>query len=326
MAERSIVFPEPEVLVGYARKAGLTLKHLWKIIETELVQRPRTRKFTIHGPKQTIIINLRRDSTKLKKKIFADAQLGRLDSHESQPNERVERSENADEGNEPSIGDIIDNSNVSDMSPAAKKGHNRTPWRLGEEKRIKPRYPIPELKPNVFDTEGSRERRKLWHEKWAKANRIHKWPSWLVNDYDNSLTGEVLDWMYPNISTSEEEKLNASITLEAVNVYLWGHKPCEDSPLYRMKEKTIAKRVQRFLKDAKRVFELLARIDEGEAGAHEAEAQAYLKESSEQAKGDGELERVNELEKNFGYGPEDELDDDDDYLVRLWRKRLNDEE
>lgn len=326
MAKRSIVFPKPEKLIGYAKKAGLKVEQLWKILETELVERPLTRKITVNGPKQTVIIKLGRDPRKLKKRTFANEQLGHIDSHGSQTNDKVERSEDADEGNEPSITDIIDKGNVSDMSPTAKKGHNRTPWPLSEKKEKKLRYPIPELKPNVFDAEESRERRKLWHQKWAEANRTHDWPSWLVCDYDNRFVAEILLWIYPNLFSSVEDKHEAAITLEAVNVFLRGHKPSENSPLYGVKDKSVARRVQRFLKDAEKYWELLAFIQEGEASFDRAEAAGYLEESYAQAKGDGDLERINELEKNFGCVPEDELDDDDDYLVRLWRNRLNDEE
>lgn len=76
MAKRSIVFPEPKTLMGYATRAGLTLERLWKSIEAELAERPRVSEITIRGPKQTVTIKLKKDSRTLEKQVFADAKLG----------------------------------------------------------------------------------------------------------------------------------------------------------------------------------------------------------------------------------------------------------
>ena len=326
MAKRSTVFPSPEQLVAYARKAGLTLDELWKTIKAEVARRPRAHRIVIRGPKGVVTIKLRRDSRELKKQTFVRIDLGVQDPHKSETDENVEREEDAGNASEPSIRDIVDEKNLSDMTPAAKKGHNRTPWPLGEKEGKTPRYSIPDAKPNRFLSDDYRERRKLFHDKWAQANRTHDWPSWLVCDYDNHVVAEILQWVYPNWFTSEEDKHQAAITLEAVNVFLRGHKPTENSPLYGVKEKSIARRVQRFLEDAEEWLELQAFIQECEAAFDRAEAAGYLKESSEHAKAEGDLGRINVLEKNFGYVPEDEFHGDDDDVVRLWRKRLDDEE
>lgn len=325
MAKRSIVFPNPEQLVGYARKAGLTFDKLCETIEAELAQKPRTRKIVVRGPKQVVTIKLGRDSRKLKKQSFARVEFGVQAPHESETEKGVEREEDAGKASEPSIGDIVDEKNISDMSPAVKKGYNHTPWPLGKRKAKKPRYAIPEQKPNRFDRflpDDCYERRKLFRDKWAQANKTHDWPSWLVGDYDNHFLAEMLLWVYPNLVTSEEDKHQAAITLEAVNVYLGGHKPSENSPLYGMKEKTIAKRVQRFLKNAEKSWGFQVFCQEFEAEYDRAEAADYMKESYEQAKAQGDLERIYELE-NLGYVPENESHDD---VVKLWRKRLDDEE
>lgn len=171
------------------------------------------------------------------------------------------------------------------------------------------------------------DQQKLFYEKWAELNRNHNWPAWLVDDRDNHLAAEILARKYPNIPTSEKEMRRASIILESVNVLLFGREPSEDSPLHDEKKKTIAKRVERFLnRDAKRWFKFQALIHEAEDGANDAEAQAYLKESYEQAKAKGDLNRIKELKEYFDYVPEDELDDDDDDVVSIWRKRLDDED
>lgn len=303
MAKRTTVFPNPEQLVIYAKKAGLTLDKVWETIEAELTRQPRTHQIVIRGPKQVVTIRLKRDSRIIRKQTFAGAELGVQNPRGSKTDESVERQEDAGEASEPSIGDIVDRKNISDMSPAVKKGHNRTPWPLGKTKAKPPRYPIPKEKPNRFDRFLSaeyRERRKLFRDQWTEANRTHDWPSWLVCDYDNLLVAEILQWIYPNLFTSEDDKHEAAITLEGVNVFLRRYKPSENSPLYRVKEKSIAKRVQRFLKDAEKWWELQTFMHGFEAEYDRAEAARYLNESSE-----GEL---------------------DEEVVRLWRKRLNDEE
>jgi hypothetical protein len=295
MAKRSIVFPEPKTLIGYATRTGLTFERFWKSIEAELAQRPKASEITIRGPKQTVTIRLTRDARKVEKQVFDDAKVRNLDDK-----------------------------NISDLSATVRKRDERTPWPLEQEPGEKPRYPVPDPVPNRFYSEETRDRNKLFYEKWAELNRNHNWPAWLVDDRDNRLAAEILAWRYPNILTSEEELRRASITLESVNVFLFGREPSEDSPLYDEKEKTIAKRVERFLnRDAKGWFKFQALIHEAEAGANDAEAQAYLGESYEQAKTEGDLKRIKELEEFFDYVPEDELDDD---VVSLWRKRLDGEE
>jgi hypothetical protein len=298
MAKRSIVFPSPEQLVRYARKSGLTVDRLWETFESQLVQQPRISKIIIRGPKQVVTIELKKDSRKLKKQTFAGAELGVQSSRGSETDKHVEREEDAGKASAPSIRDIVDQKNISDMSPAVKKGHNRTPWPVGKRKVKKPRYPIPEQKPNRFDrflSDDCRERRELFREKWAEANRTHDWPSWLVCDYDDRFVVEILQYVYPNLFTSEKEKYQAAITLEAINVFLRGHKPSENSPLHGVKDKSIARRVQRFLRDAEKWWEFEAFIHEFEDAYDRAEATAFLSE-------------------------------EDDDVVSLWRKRLDDEE
>lgn len=296
MAKRSNVFPEPQALIGYATKAGLTLDRFWKSIEAELAQRPGASEITIRGPKQTVTIGLTKDPRKIKKQVFDDVQLCSLDEH-----------------------------NISDVSVAVRNRNERTPWPLEQgNPGEKPRYQVPGPMPNRFYTEAIQDRDQLFREKWSELNKTHKWPAWLVNDLHNHLVAEILEWNYPNIFTSEKELHQTSKILESINVFLRGHEPSEDSPLYDEKEKTIAKRVERFLnRDAKGWFKFQALIHEAEAGANDAEAQAYLGESYEQAKTEGDLKRIKELEEFFDYVPEDEVDDD---VVSLWRKRLDGEE
>jgi hypothetical protein len=180
----------------------------------------------------------------------------------------------------------------------------RTAWPLDfsnaqsnrPENRIEPRYPVPDLRPNRFLTEHLKSRRKLTHRKWLELNRTHNWPSWLVCDDDHFFTAEVLCWIYPNILTTEREKGEAAITLEAINVFLRGHKPSEDSPLYRVEEKSIARRVQRFLKEAEDWWKLESSWQQAEDDYDLLEASALFPEA------------------------------DEDDVESLWRKRLDDEE
>ena len=180
----------------------------------------------------------------------------------------------------------------------------RTTWPLEfsnarepeSEQTVNPRYAVPRLRPNRFLTDDLRERRKLLHRKWEELNRTHNWPSWLVCDDDHILTAEILCWIYPNILRSERDKREASITLEAVNVFFRGHKPSEDSPLYDVKEKTIARRVQRFLKEAEDWWKRESHWEECERRYDSMEASSLYPEG------------------------------DEDYVVSLWRKRLDDEE
>lgn len=321
---RSVCFPEPEQLVAYARKAGLTIPKLWTIIEAELARHPLPHQIVIRGPKQVVTIKLRRDSDILKKQVFDGAELGTRRPHLSEREEDVQGDEDAG-ASIPGIENIVDDKNISDMNPAAKKGHNRTPWPLGKKKVKPPRYPIPEERPNIFDgllSEAFRERQRLFREQWADANRTHNWPSWLVCDYNNQFVGQMLQLLYPNLFTSEKEKHDAAITLEAVNVFLRGHKPGEDSPLYKMKDKSVARRVQRFLKQVEKWLEREAIFAGVEAEVDRAEASAYLEESYEQARAEGDVERIRELQDDFGRF----ADDEDDDVIRLWRKRLDDEE
>jgi hypothetical protein len=201
MAKRTIVFPNPKQLVMYAKKAGITVGKLWEIIEAELTRQPRTRQIVIHGPKQAVKIKVRRDSRKLEKQTFAGAELGVHGPHGSETDEDIERQEDAGKAYGPSIEDIVDEKNISDMNPAVKKGRNRTPWPIAKTEVEAPRYPISKERSNRFDqhlSEDYRERRRLFREQWAEANRNHDWPSWLVCDYDNRFCGG-----YPSVGISE---------------------------------------------------------------------------------------------------------------------------
>jgi hypothetical protein len=255
--------------------------------------------------------------------VFADAKIGSLASMDSDTPDEVERSEDARKTSVPFISDIVDQHNISDMNPAAKKGHERTPWPL-EQKNVKskkPRYPVPDPRPNIFRPEESQARSKLFYERWAELNRTHNWPAWLVDDRNGRLTSEILEWMYPNILESKKEMRQASLILESINVFLRGHTLSEDSPLYQEKEKTTARRVQRFIKDAERWWEFERVCSKAEAEVNEDEAKAYLKESYEQAKVEGDLDRLRKLEDLSA--PQDDSEDD---VISLWRKRLDDEE
>lgn len=253
----------------------------------------------------------------------------------------IDRSEDAHrKAKEPSIADLAEESPSSTHLDV--RHHDRTPWRLEHsngfvEARTKPkklRYPVSQPKPNHFDdllSEQYREQRKLFYEKWAELNRTHDWPSWLVRDSDNRLTGDILSWMFPNFETSNKERREAAITLEAVNVYLRGYKPSEDSPLYGMQEKSVAKRVQRFLKDAKRWWELQDFIQNAEALFNKAEAKGLLGESQYRLTAADELEELRAFEEYFGLETttpdvivSDDEDDPEDPLVQIWKARLND--
>ena len=313
MGKRSIVFPGPEHLVNLAKKTGLRLDRVWGIIEATLAQRPRILSISIPGPKQTVTIKLKRDPRKLRKQVFADAELGYDGPEMSETYDPVERGEDAEKGQEPSIDSIIDKTNISDMSPARIRSHNRTPQPLSTTRTAKPRYPIPGRQPNRFMTEEMRHGQDLFREKWAEANRYHSWPSWLLWNYDNYFVREILQWIYPEVLVSARQKFQAAVTLEAIDVYFRGHKPSKDSPLFQMSAKTIAKRVERFLKKAERYFEIEARYYECEAAYNSAEARDYARMSIDQASGDGDDLADNE-------------EDGQDDVVRLWRRRLDDDE
>jgi hypothetical protein len=185
----------------------------------------------------------------------------------------------------------------------------------------------------------------------------HDWPSWLIGELDDdgrrapiqermeieeaktprilkyitlgsvrvrrySNLADVLRFMYPNMLISDEEKRQAAITLESLYVFLKGHKPSEDSPLYGIKDKSIAKRVQRFLKAGEEWKKLEDFIQESVDHTSGAEARDYLRESYDQAAAEDDQERLHQLAENFGV-VSDYVDDEDDDVVRLWRNRLN---
>jgi hypothetical protein len=326
MGERTMVFPGPEQLEGYARKAGLPLKRFWNMIEAELSRHPNARQIVIRGPKQAITINIARDSRQIEREVFDGAELkGKPNAHETETDIF-----------DPHVKGVPAENDICDMNRTIRERHNRTPYDLVKEVKT-PRYKIPEERPNIFAnrrSEESRERTRLFREKWAEANMTHDWPSWLVGELDdnerrtpiqghieiedtesprrlkyvpagsvrrrsNSNLTQVLEFMYPNMLTSDEEKRQAAITLESLYVFLKGHQPSEDSPLYGIKDKSIAKRVQRFLIEAEKWWKLQAFISECESACISAEANALK------------------------FGDESEDDDEDD-LVRLWKNRLDD--
>ena len=106
--------------------------------------------------------------------------------------------------------------------------------------------------------------------------------------------------MFPNILDDDKDKREAAITLEAVNVYLRGHQPCEDSPVYGMKEKSVAKRVQRFLKAAKHYWDLEASIQKAQDLDDAAEATGFLSESRDQLAAADDPDDLRAFENNFG--------------------------
>ena len=117
MAKRSVVFPTLEQLKGYAKRAGITLETLWETIEAELTRQPRTHQIVIHGPKQVVKIQLRKDLRKLKKQTFARADLGDHNQSAVETENDIQREEDAGKESEPTISDIVDKKNISDMSP-----------------------------------------------------------------------------------------------------------------------------------------------------------------------------------------------------------------
>jgi hypothetical protein len=111
MAKRSVVFPTVKQFERYARRTGLTLSELWKSFESQIARQPQARKIIIRGPKQSVTIALNRDLRKLKKQTFGGAELGVQRPHEPETDSDIERQEDAGATSEPSIGDIVDESN-----------------------------------------------------------------------------------------------------------------------------------------------------------------------------------------------------------------------
>jgi hypothetical protein len=308
MAKRSIVFPAPKELVNIAGKTGLRLDVLWELIETALAERPRRFSIAIRGPRKTVTIKLKRDPRKLRKQTFDDEGFFIFGPQTHEISDEVERDEDAGKGSEPR-GTIIDENNISDMSPASIGIRNRTPQPLTEEEIPKPRYPISPERQNRFLTEEMRQKRNLFREKWAKLNRTHSWPSWLVCDDNDHFAGQVLQWKYPKLLVSESERFQAALTLEAINVYFRGHNPSADSPMFEMSDKAIAKRVERFLREAARFLEIEERHHEAETTYDSAKAEELVTSwATPEAR-------------------QDDLDEDiKDPVVQLWRKRLDDDE
>ncbi|HET9402678.1 MAG TPA: hypothetical protein VFO34_17155 [Candidatus Acidoferrales bacterium] len=308
MAKRSIVFPGSGELVNIARKAGVPLAVLWEQIGSALAEQPRNFSIAIRGPKRTVTIRLKRDPRTLRKQTFDDEGLGIFRPDIQESNSDCERDEDAGKGSEPTIGSIIDEQNISDMNPAKSRIRTRTPHRLSKAEIPPPRYPIPQEQENRFRTKEMRQRRDLVREKWAKLNRNHNWPSWLVCDDNNHFVAQVVEWKYYPMN-SERQTFQAALTLDAINVYFRGHDPSTGSPIFAMSDKAVAKRVERFLKDAARFLEIEARHNEAEA--------AY------------DLTEAVELTRSVATPetPQDHLDEGtEDPLVRLWKKRRDDEE
>jgi hypothetical protein len=244
----------------------------------------------------------------LLKQTFEDEGFFISGSQTHEMSDEVERDEDAGKGRAPR-GTIIDENNISDMSPANIGIRSRTPHPLTEEEIPKPRYPIPRARQNRFLTEEMRQKKNLLFEKWAKLNKTHSWPSWLVCDANDHFAGQVLEWKYPKLLVSERAKSEAALTLDAINVYFRGRNPSTDSRVFAMNDKAIAKRVERFLRQAARYLEMEERHHEAEAAYDSAEAKKLITSlATPEARRDD---------------PDEDIEDP---VVQIWRKHLDDDE